>query len=314
LSNADRTSSGTDQNDYSEFALEWLIEELVEDGDEVVCLRVVDKDSKIASEPSVQQGLYKEEARLLLQSVEKKNEDGKAIKFILEFAVGKVPETIQRMVCQLLFMSFDPPLFPYFLYLSIFQIHIYAPTSLIVGTRGRPRGGITGLLPGSVSKYCLQNSPVPVVVVRPEDKRAKKKAKRLADPTRKGYSSILDHATASGGGDFHALAKEAPGEADGEEAMAVAKAIGLNQGAFGEWRGFENEGEGAPLARMTSTAKSDVGTEDSPSPEGPLIVDDAELEEVPDQLEALGSPKISANAYKFEKSEPVGEDGEAASG
>lgn len=91
---------GTDQNDYSEFALEWLIDELVEDGDEIVCLRVVDKDSKIASDPSVQQGLYKQEARSLLNSVQKKNEDGKAIRLILEFAVGKVPETIQRMVRQ----------------------------------------------------------------------------------------------------------------------------------------------------------------------------------------------------------------------
>lgn len=186
------------------------------------------------------------------------------------------------------------------------QIHIYAPTSLIVGTRGRSLGGITGLLPGSVSKYCLQNSPVPVVVVRPEDKRAKKKAKRLANPTRKGYSSILDNATASGSGDFHSLAKEAPGEADGEEAMAVAKAIGLNRGAFGEWKGVERESEGAPLTRMRSV-KSDTGTEDSPSPDGPLAIDDAELEEVPDQMEALGSPSISAAKEDLEKSESVGE-------
>jgi len=80
--------------------LEWLIEELVEDGDEIVCLRVVEKDSKIASDPSVQQETYKDEARALLQSVQKKNEDGKAISLVLELAVGKVPETIQRMVCQ----------------------------------------------------------------------------------------------------------------------------------------------------------------------------------------------------------------------
>lgn len=49
------------------------------------------------------------------------------------------------------------------------QIKIYAPACLIVGTRGKSLGGIQGLLPGSVSKYCLQNSPVPVVVVRPEE-------------------------------------------------------------------------------------------------------------------------------------------------
>ena len=89
---------GTDQNDYSEFALEWLVEELVEDGDEIVCLRVVDKDSKISSNISVEQGIYKTEARKLLEHIQEKNEEDKAISLVLEFAVGKVPETIQRMV------------------------------------------------------------------------------------------------------------------------------------------------------------------------------------------------------------------------
>lgn len=130
-----------------------------------------------------------------------------------------------------------------------------------------------------------------MVVVRPEYKRAKKKAKRLADPTRKGYISILDNANASGGGDFHALSKEGPKEADGEEAMAVAKAIGLNQGAFEDRKGTERDGEGAPLSR-TSSVKSDAVTEDSPSPEGPLIMDDADLEEVPNQSEDLGDPEV----------------------
>lgn len=89
---------GTDQNDYSDFALEWLVEELVEDGDEIVCLRVVDKDSKISSNVSVEQGIYKTEARKLLEHIQEKNEEDKAISLVLDFAVGKVPETIQRMV------------------------------------------------------------------------------------------------------------------------------------------------------------------------------------------------------------------------
>lgn len=71
------------------------------------------------------------------------------------------------------------------------QIHIYEPVILIVGTRGRSLGGLQGLLPGSVSKYCLQHSPVPVIVVRPSSKRDKKKAKRKADPGRKVYQEIL---------------------------------------------------------------------------------------------------------------------------
>ena len=94
------------ENDYSEFALEWLVEELVEDGDEIVCLRVVDKDSKISSNFSVEQGFYKTEARKLLEHIQEKNEEDKAISLVLEFAVGKVPETIQRMVR--LFISSHP--------------------------------------------------------------------------------------------------------------------------------------------------------------------------------------------------------------
>jgi len=102
-----------------------------------------------------------------LNQIIDKNDEDKAISLILEFSVGKVHETIQRM------------------------IHIYEPVILIVGTRGRSLGGLQGLLPGSVSKYCLQHSPVPVIVVRPSSKRDKKKAKRKADPGRRIYQDIL---------------------------------------------------------------------------------------------------------------------------
>ena len=90
---------GTDQKDYSEFALEWLIDELVDDGDEIVCLRVVEKDSSIASTSSVEAGRYRDEAQKLLDSViEKNSHDEKAISLIMELAVGRVQDIIQRMV------------------------------------------------------------------------------------------------------------------------------------------------------------------------------------------------------------------------
>lgn len=90
---------GTDQNDYSEFALEWLLDELVDDGDEIVCLRVVAKDSKINSDASVEEGRYKTEAQHLLEQIKAKNKnDEKSISLVLEFAVGHVHGTIQRMV------------------------------------------------------------------------------------------------------------------------------------------------------------------------------------------------------------------------
>lgn len=84
---------GTDQKDYSEFALEWLIDELVDDGDEIVCLRVVDKDSGMTAKE------YQGDADKLLESVIKKNSlEEKAISLIVELAAGRVQDIIQRMV------------------------------------------------------------------------------------------------------------------------------------------------------------------------------------------------------------------------
>lgn len=90
---------GTDQNDYSEFALEWLLDDLVDDGDEIVCLQAVEKDSRMASDVGIEEGKYRKEAeRLLEQVVQKNSQDEKAISLVLELAVGKVEEIIQRMV------------------------------------------------------------------------------------------------------------------------------------------------------------------------------------------------------------------------
>lgn len=64
---------------------------------------------------------------------------------------------------------------------------------LVVGTRGRSLDGLQGFVKtrNSFSKYCLQYSPVPVVVVRPSEKRNKKKAKRTNDNSRQTYVSML---------------------------------------------------------------------------------------------------------------------------
>lgn len=94
---------GTDQNEYSDFALEWLIDELVDDGDEIVCLRAVEKDSNIASDAGIEAGKHRQEAEKLFEQVIQKNsQDEKAISLVLELAVGKVQDIIQRMVCFLI--------------------------------------------------------------------------------------------------------------------------------------------------------------------------------------------------------------------
>ncbi|CAI7570005.1 unnamed protein product [Penicillium palitans] len=196
---------GTDQNDYSEFALEWLIDELVDDGDEIVCLRAVEKDSRIASDVGIEERKYREEAEKLFEQVIQKNsQDEKAISLVLELAVGKVESIIQRM------------------------IRIYEPAMLVVGTRGRNLKGVHSLLPGSVSKYCLQQSPIPVIVVRPSPKREKKKKKRRADPTRRSYNQILEMSEQRGSRIFSASASNDSSTSKlPDEEAAVAEALGL---------------------------------------------------------------------------------------
>ena len=105
---------------------------------------------------------------------------------------------------------------------------------LIVGTRGRSLGGFQGLMSNrnSFSKWCLQYSPVPVVVVRPTEKRMKKKKKRGADPTRQDYIRILkesgieQHETEAG--TKNSIFEEA--NHPDVEAYAVAAAVGLQAG------------------------------------------------------------------------------------
>ncbi len=102
---------------------------------------------------------------------------------------------------------------------------------LIVGTRGRSLGGIQGLVNNrnSFSKYCLQYPPVPVVVVRPTEKRIKKKAKRTNDSTRQTYLGMLSatlgkHEADSEASSLYELETQISAD---EEAHQVAKVLGL---------------------------------------------------------------------------------------
>ena len=110
-------------------------------------------------------------------------------------------------------------------------MQMYSPAMLIVGTRGRSLGGIQGLVNtrNSFSKYCLQYSPVPVVVVRPTEKRIKKKTKRANDSTRQTYVGMLAATHGKHEADSEASSTyelETKISAD-EEAHQVARALGL---------------------------------------------------------------------------------------
>lgn len=227
---------GLDENDYSDIALQWMLGELVDDGDEIICLRVIEKDSKMVSDRNLERRQYQIEARALLERIQAKNDDSRAIRIVLEFAVGKLHATFQKMVRTLLpsasLLKLD--IYEQYANLLLFQIQIYEPAMLIVGTRGRSLGGFQGLVSNrnSFSKWCLQYSPVPVVVVRPTEKRMKKKKKRGADPTRQDYIRILrdsgieQHETEAG--TKNSIFEEA--NHPDVEAYAVAAAVGLQAG------------------------------------------------------------------------------------
>jgi|ERR1711939_1180 len=255
---------GTDAKDYSEYALEWMIDEMVDDGDEIVCLRVIEKEDKASITTK-----YRQEAEKLLDSVIKKNStEDKAISMIMELAIGKVQEVFQRM------------------------IGLYEPSALVVGTRGRNLGGMQGLIPGSVSKYCLQHSPVPVIVVRPTSKRLKKKMKRQQETGRSLYSSMVEQAQHVGGRhlrDKDVVQTSLANVATEQEADAVAKAIGTNKRGKGILKNY-----GGPLARVTSNTTDVTSDEDDvPAPGFSLPIGYLSTEAAPRADLAMKSPSIA---------------------
>ena len=146
-----------------------------------------------------------------------------------------------------------------------------------------------GLLPGSVSKYCLQHSPVPVIVVRPTSKRMKKKKKRQADTGRSLYSSMLEQAQVSGGSHLfdRADSSSISMEATEKEADAVAKAIGPPK------RGILKGTYGGPLARVTSPKSDITSDEDSPERSFALPIGYLSTESAPRADLAMKSPSIA---------------------
>jgi nucleotide-binding universal stress UspA family protein len=141
-------------------ALDWALESFVQDGDEFVVFRgveedVLDKDHDIV----------REDARALMGYVQAKSQEfdsDRKLSIILEYIAGKVTDTLDRLIA------------------------LYRPDSVVVGTRGRRawQVGIGKGTMGSVSRYCLTHSPVPIIVVRPERKVKKTIEKRKADPKR----------------------------------------------------------------------------------------------------------------------------------
>lgn len=112
-----------------------------------------------------------------------------------------------------------------------------------------------------------------MIVVRPTSKREKKKKKRQADPSRRGYMDILERSGARGGhvldpSNRNSIVAES-GTATEKEARAVAAAIGLPT-AYDKV-----EPDGGPLSKVQSGRSDYTSGPESPSPTGELSPLDA---------------------------------------
>ncbi|PWN30530.1 adenine nucleotide alpha hydrolases-like protein [Jaminaea rosea] len=160
-----------DRNSYSERALEWLMESLLEDNDEIVTVTVLEGDPD-----EIDQEQARDAARELMSAILTLNEEvrDRKISIVVEFLAGRVTSTIVRL------------------------IHMYRPDSLTIGTRGRTHNALQKLMGGAMiggsSRDILLRSPVPVVVVRPEAKVAKHLRERQADPKRRSYHALVSKA------------------------------------------------------------------------------------------------------------------------
>lgn len=175
------------------------------------------------------------------------------------------------------------------------QINLYEPAILVVGTRGKSLGGFQGLLPGSVSKYCLQHSPVPVIVVRPTSKRDKAKSKRTNDPDRQGYRELL--AKSERLPDY-----DSPRNrffANEDEAAAVARAIAAPKPAV------ETIHPLAQVERAQDSSGDELETGDSSTMVGDDPRSPGPMMKSP-HLQNLDSPELSSQSSSDDEDEQAG--------
>ncbi|GAB5590368.1 hypothetical protein Unana1_05268 [Umbelopsis nana] len=136
----------TDLESHSNDALKYTVEELLDDGDEIVVVRVADvqahryilsNSGHLLQEQAVR---ARQLAEQLMERI-KESQKGRKISIVLEFVLGRTQNCLQDM------------------------LQMYQPSALIVGAHGK--SSLKTMFPGNnISQFCLRNAPVPVIVVK----------------------------------------------------------------------------------------------------------------------------------------------------
>lgn len=182
---------------------------------------------------------------------------------------------------------------------------------LVVGTRGRSLGGFQGLVnTNSFSKYCLQYSPIPTVVVRDYEKRQKKKEKRSHDPTRQSYAALLaatmgkHEADSENSSLFDLEARISPDE----EAHQVAAAIGLPAAFDPTLKPLTIDVHGHPIRSSAPSSPTRLGSA-SPKPqaESTQLLSPKRAESEAGESVESGESEASGSEDEFEVTDARGE-------
>lgn len=169
----------SDLNSYSWHAVEWTVENLLEDMDELVILRVIQPGTAAGKQFDGEDGVddAREDADVLLAQVMAKDTDLQVrrtlsvvvqrrtdgieqISIVVEFVVGDIPEATAKI------------------------IEVYRPDALITGSRGRKEKLFSLGGAESISRYLVAKSPIPTIVVRPDIMTASQAAKAGRQMTR----------------------------------------------------------------------------------------------------------------------------------
>lgn len=152
--------------EYSIIALEWLIQNLIQDGDELVCIK---HHGANGNADDRRPAIYQKEAELLLERILDIIGPDLKINIIVELGMGKVKTVVNK------------------------SLLLYQPSIVVVGTNQKSFSNLSRVrYKKSVPSYLIAKSQVPVVMVTPwMAGQVEHPRKKSDDSSRGGTSDVV---------------------------------------------------------------------------------------------------------------------------